>query len=88
MRDMSPHNVSQFRKHAEIVLNAVKRKQMGATSCRRARLLDAMGSRSRHQEVIMFERVQAYPEHMIEDRNRMITASTLNSVTCENQVWR
>ena len=33
----------------------------------------------------MFERVQAYPEYMIDDRKRMHMVSTLNSATCEKK---
>ena len=36
----------------------------------------------------MFERVQANPEYIIEDRKRMHTACTLNSVMNEKQGWR
>ena len=34
----------------------------------------------------MFQRVQAYPEYMLDERKRMHMASTPNSVMCEKQV--
>ena len=36
----------------------------------------------------MFERIQAFPEHMIDHRTRCILQAAMKSTMCEKQVWR